>query len=398
MYSKILIRYGEISLKGRNRSQFEDILINNIRHSLKDYSYHNIKKAYGRIYLDCDQNWEELVDVLQNIFGIVSVSPVIETSLDLEAIKEIALQLMQKVSKGSFKVVARRPNKHFPLTSMEVNQVIGGYLLKNLPDLTVDVHNPETELNIEIRNEGVYIYHTVFPGLGGMPVGSSSKALLLLSGGIDSPVAGYLSLKRGVQLEGIHFYSYPFTSERSKEKVIDLARALLKYTGKSEMKLWIVYFTEIQKALQKSRFPDLNITLMRRIMLRIAHKIADRERAYALITGDSLGQVASQTMESMHTINAVTNMPIYRPLIGLDKQEIIDLARKIGTYETSILPYEDCCTLMVPKNPATRPRIHQALEAESQFDLDQLIEEAIAKTECLTITKNIALFETENQK
>jgi len=393
MNQQLLVRYGEISLKGKNRAKFEDILINNMRHALKDLPYREIKKAYGRIYIDCGDNWQEIAQALQKVFGIVSFSPVIKTELTLDAIKEAALILMQaKATSKTFKVNTRRPNKHFPLTSLEVNQEVGGYLLRNLLGLTVDVHHPEVELDIEIRNEGAYLYHTIIPGLGGMPVGSANKALLLLSGGIDSPVAGYLALKRGVSLEGLHFYSYPFTSERSKQKVIDLSRILAEYTNNGQFKLWIAYFTEIQKALQKSKFPDLNITLMRRMMLRIAAKLAEREKALALVTGESLGQVASQTMESMYVINEVTNLPIFRPLIGFDKQEIIDLARKVGSYDTSILPYADCCTVFVPKNPATKPKLEQVYTAEEQFDIQALVEEAVAKTECVVISKTIDLF------
>ena len=391
MYHTILLKYGEISLKGKNRSKFEDILIRNIKYALKDLDYGGIRKAYGRVYIDCGE-WQAVVDSLKTVFGIVSFSPVLKTELDLDAIKQAANKLMAEAQGSTFKINARRPNKHFPLTSMEVNRELGGYVLQNFPEFKVDVHQPDVLLNIELRNEGAYLYHKEIPGLGGMPVGSASKGMLLLSGGIDSPAAGYLTLKRGVTLEAVHFHSYPFTSERSKQKVLDLAQILAKYAGNGEIKLWIVYFTEIQKVLQKSRYPDLNITLMRRFMLRIAERLAKREKALALITGDSLGQVASQTMESIHTINAVTNMPIFRPLIGLDKQEIVDLAKKIGTYETSILPYEDCCTVFVPKNPATKPRIDQVLEAESQFDIDALIDEAVEKTECLTITKAVTLF------
>ena len=392
MYHTILLKYGEISLKGKNRSKFEDILIRNIKYALKDLDYGGIRKAYGRVYIDCGENWQAVVDSLKTVFGIVSFSPVLKTELDLDAIKQAANKLMAEAQGSTFKINARRPNKHFPLTSMEVNRELGGYVLQNFPEFKVDVHQPDVLLNIELRNEGAYLYHKEIPGLGGMPVGSASKGMLLLSGGIDSPAAGYLTLKRGVTLEAVHFHSYPFTSERSKQKVLDLAQILAKYAGNGEIKLWIVYFTEIQKVLQKSRYPDLNITLMRRFMLRIAERLAKREKALALITGDSLGQVASQTMESTQTINAVTNMPIFRPLIGLDKQEIVDLAKKIGTYETSILPYEDCCTVFVPKNPATKPRIDQVLEAESQFDIDALIDEAVEKTECLTITKAVTLF------
>lgn len=392
MYQIILVRYGEISLKGRNRSQFEDLLIKNISHALKGLDYQKISKAYGRIYIESDHNWEAIVEALKRVFGIVSVSPALKTELNMDAIKEAAFELMEGRPNTTFKVKARRPNKHFPIDSMTVNQEVGGYLLRSFPGLSVDVHQPETELNIEIRNEGAYLYHTFISGLGGLPVGCGGKGLLLLSGGIDSPVAGYLSLKRGVTVEGLHFHSYPFTSERSKQKVIDLARILTGYTGQSQMLLWIAYFTEIQKALQKSRYPDLNITLMRRMMLRIGTTLAQREGALALITGDSLGQVASQTMESIYAINAVTTMPVLRPLIGLDKQEIIDLARKIGTYQTSILPYEDCCTVFIPKNPATKPHLEQVLTAEAQYDIDALVEEAIARTKCITVSDTIKIF------
>lgn len=392
MYQIILVRYGEISLKGRNRSQFEDLLIKNISHALKGLDYQKISKAYGRIYIESDHNWEAIVEALKRVFGIVSVSPALKTELNMDAIKEAAFELMEGRPNTTFKVKARRPNKHFPIDSMTVNQEVGGYLLRSFPGLSVDVHQPETELNIEIRNEGAYLYHTFISGLGGLPVGCGGKGLLLLSGGIDSPVAGYLSLKRGVTVEGLHFHSYPFTSERSKQKVIDLARILTGYTGQSQMLLWIAYFTEIQKALQKSRYPDLNITLMRRMMLRIGTTLAQREGALALITGDSLGQVASQTMESIYAINAVTTMPVLRPLIGLDKQEIIDLAREIGTYQTSILPYEDCCTVFIPKNPATKPHLDQVLTAEAQYDIDALVEEAIARTKCITVSDTIKIF------
>ncbi|HHU62510.1 MAG TPA: tRNA 4-thiouridine(8) synthase ThiI [Natronincola sp.] len=383
MYPLLLIRYGELSLKGRNRRVFEDKLLTNIRVALRDIDHGAITKTFGRIYLETKDNWGELAERLQTVFGIVSVSPVLKTELDIENIKAGAFKAMEEAEGKTFKVETRRPNKSFPLKSPEVSSALGGHLLRNIPNLTVDVHRPELVLNVEIRQEGAFLYSKVIPCQGGLPAGSSGKGLLLLSGGIDSPVAGFLSMKRGVDIEGVHFHSYPFTSERSKEKVVELGKRLSHYNAGGKMKLWVVYFTEIQKELQKGSFPSLNITLMRRFMLRIAAKLAERENAFALITGDSLGQVASQTMESIHTINAVTSMPVYRPLIGLDKQEIIDLAVKMETYETSILPYEDCCTVFVPQNPATRPSIEQVLRAEEELRVDDLVEEALAKTELL---------------
>lgn len=386
MYPLLLIRYGELSLKGKNRRVFENILLENIRKNLESVEHGPLTQTFGRIYLATNGNWRELAERLQSVFGIVSVSPVLKRDLDLDDIKAGAVAVVADTEGKTFKVETRRSNKAFPLTSPEISKVIGGHVLANFPHLQVDVHNPDFVLNVEVRQEGALLYSQIIPCLGGLPAGSSGKGLLLLSGGIDSPVAGFLAMKRGVEVEGLHFHSYPFTSERSKEKVIELARQLSRYNRRGSMKVWIAYFSEIQKALQQSSYPALSITLMRRFMLRIGTALAERKRAYALITGDSLGQVASQTMESIHTINAVTAMPVYRPLIGLDKQEIVNLAVQIGTYETSILPYEDCCTVFVPKNPATRPTIEQALRAEAELDVDGLIEEAIAKTECVEVS------------
>lgn len=388
MYPLLLVRYGELSLKGRNRKTFEDLLLSNIRANIKNLPHGEIRKTFGRIYLETEDNWEELAQRLQRVFGIVSVSPVLRRELDLDAIKEGAGLVVQDTPGTTFKVETRRTSKSFPLTSPEISRTVGGYLLKNFPHLQVDVHNPDFVVNLEVRSEGAFIYSRVLPCLGGLPAGSSGKGLLLLSGGIDSPVAGFLSMKRGVNVEGLHFHSYPFTSERSKEKVVELARLLAPYNAGGKFKLWVAYFTEIQKALQKGSYPSLNITLMRRFMLRIGTELAEREGALALITGDSLGQVASQTMESIRTINEVTNLPVYRPLIGLDKQEIVELSREIGTYETSILPYDDCCTVFVPKNPATRPTVEQVLKAEAELDVEGLIAEALEKTELLELNSH----------
>ncbi|MGI6641174.1 MAG: tRNA uracil 4-sulfurtransferase ThiI [Limnochordia bacterium] len=384
MYHLLLVRYGEISLKGRNRKMFEDLLIRNINAALEGLSIQSISKTFGRLYIETE-NWQEAAARLGKVFGIVSVSPVLRTELDLEAIEEAAVRVMEDTKAKTFKVETRRPNKNFPMSSPELSQMLGGHVLRSVPGLRVDVHTPDVTLNVEIRREGAYLYSQIVPGLGGLPAGVSGKGLLLLSGGIDSPVAGFLSLKRGVAVEGLHFHSYPFTTERSKEKVIELGRILGQYTGTRKFPLWICHFTEIQKAIQGVPFPSLRITLMRRFMMRIGTELAKEKNAYALITGDSLGQVASQTMESIFTINAVTNMPIYRPLIGMDKSEIVEIARRIGTYETSILPYDDCCTVFVPKNPATRPTVEQALEAESHLDVAGLVEEAVARTEYLEV-------------
>jgi thiamine biosynthesis protein ThiI len=384
VYHLLLVRYGEISLKGRNRKMFEDILLGNIKTALQGILVHDIHKTFGRLYIETD-HWQQAAERLQRVFGIVSLSPVLKAELHTEAIKAAAVKVMADASAKTFKVETRRPNKAFPLTSPELSRTLGAHVLQSLPGLSVDVHKPDVILNVEVRQEGAFLYSRTIPGLGGLPVGASGKGFLLLSGGIDSPVAGFLALKRGVAVEGLHFHSYPFTTERSKEKVIELGRILGQYTGRGQFPLWICHFTEIQKAIQGVPFPSLRITIMRRFMLRIAAQLAQSHKAYALITGESLGQVASQTMESIFTINAVTNMPVYRPLIGLDKEEIVEIARRIGTYETSILPYEDCCTVFVPRNPATRPTVDQALEAESYLDVEGLVAEAIAKTEYLDV-------------
>jgi thiamine biosynthesis protein ThiI len=385
MYPLLLVRYGELGLKGRNRRAFEDRLLANMRRAIREVPHGEIKRTFGRIYLETKGNWEELAAKLQRVFGIVSLSPVLRCRLDLEEIKEGARLVAQDTPGRTFKVETRRTHKQFPLNSPELSRTLGGYLLRSFPHLKVDVHSPDFTVHVEVRSEGAFIYSQVIPCLGGLPAGSFGKGLLLLSGGIDSPVAGFLSMKRGVDVEGVHFHSYPFTSQQSKEKVIQLARLLAPYNAGGRFRLWIAYFTEIQKALHKGSYPSLSVTLMRRFMLRIAERLARREGALALITGDSLGQVASQTMESIHTINAVTSMPIFRPLIGLDKQEIVELSVKIGTYETSILPYEDCCTVFVPKNPATRPTITQVERAEAELDVEGLIAEALAKTELLEL-------------
>jgi thiamine biosynthesis protein ThiI len=280
-------------------------------------------------------------------------------------------------------VNSKRANKKFPIRSQEMNHRLGGFILGNVPGLKVDVHNPDLTLHVEVRSKYSYIYGNDIPGPGGLPVGASGRVLLLLSGGIDSPVAGYLALKRGVELHAIHFHSYPFTSERAKQKVIDLAQILTRYGG--NIRLHIVPFTEIQTEINKHCYDSYSITIMRRIMLRISEAVAKKHRALALVTGESLGQVASQTLESMNTINEVTNMPILRPVIGMDKQEIMTIAKRIGTYETSILPYEDCCTVFLPKAPKTRPDKKVAAREEAKLDLERLVNEAVEGTEVIDL-------------
>ncbi len=390
MYSDILVRYGEISLKGKNRKLFEKILMQNIKLRIRDIGRFTIERTFGRIYLrKVNELTDKVIQRLTMIPGVVSVSPVVRAGLDLDEFKECALNVLLDAlpNGGTFKVETKRANKQYPLKSPEVTRILGGHLLTNYPhELTVDVHNPDVIVYIEIREHDVYIYSKVVAGPGGLPIGASGRGLLLISGGIDSPVAGWMGMKRGVTIDALHFHSFPFTSERSKEKVIELTRILAQYSGR--IRLVIGHFTDIQKAIGLHCPEKLHITIMRRMMFRMATKVADMLNAKVLLTGESIGQVASQTLESMEVINAVTNIPVLRPLITADKTEIIDIARKIGTFETSILPYEDCCTVFVPEAPATKPKIKDAEAAEVNLDIDQLIEDAINKSEVLIVTSD----------
>ena len=381
----LIVRYGEISLKGKNRYQFENRLLDNMKAALKGLPQRKIEKTYGRIYVDLsDAEYAgEVIQRITRVFGIHSVSPAQSVPLDLGAIREEARQQMARMNPSTFKVETSRPYKRFPMTSPEVSREVGGYVLSQLPGWKVDVHRPEVVINVEIRQEGAFVYSEQIKGLGGLPVGSTGKALLLISGGIDSPVAGWLTMKRGVQPVGLHFHSFPFTSERAKDKVVDLCRILTSY-GRS-FRLYVNHFTEIQKAIRKQCPEEFYVTLMRRMMFRLAEAVALQENALALVTGENLGQVASQTLESMAAINEVTKLPVLRPLITMDKAEIIELACQIGTYETSILPYEDCCTLFLPKHPATRPNLERVREAEEALDIPGLMEESLAKTEVINL-------------
>lgn len=386
MYKLLLLRYGELGLKGKNKGQFIKRLQENIKRALPDKEVIN---TWGRLWLPLDNDLDETLAALKNVFGLYSVSPVIKCSRDLEEIAAAAKTvLVNSTSPGqSFKIESRRSDKTFPLKSPELSAKIGGMVLAQVGDTyPVDVRNPEQRIDIEVRNEGVYVYGETIPMAGGLPVGSSGKAVVMLSGGIDSPVCAYLAMKRGVKVEFIHFHSFPYTSERAKEKVIDLATVLAKYCG--SVKLHVVHFTDIQMEIRKSCQEDYTITMMRRFMYRIAQRIAESRNAKAIYTGESVGQVASQTLESMLAINEAITMPVLRPLCGFDKEEIIKLSQKIGCFDISIRPYEDCCTIFLPEFPKIRPKLADCLAMEEKMDIDGLIEDALSKSYVLHIKKD----------
>jgi thiamine biosynthesis protein ThiI len=379
----ILVRYGEIGLKGKNRSSFESALIRNMRSALEGVQGLKILREHGRIYVQYDDSTEKVAEKLSRVFGIVSLSPVITGRPDIEDIKRKALEGALKAgcrSGVSFKVETRRADKRFSITSPEVSRLAGGFILENIPGLTVDVHNPQVVVHVEIRAHDVFVYSTSIPGPGGLPVGVTGRGALMLSGGIDSPVAGWLAMKRGIKLVGVHFYSFPFTSERSKEKVLDLSKVLASYGGK--FPVYVVPFTEIQKQIKVKCPESLYVTIMRRMMFRITEAICAKENCSSIFTGENLAQVASQTIESIAVIEEVVSLPILRPVITMDKTEIIQVAKRIGTYDISIRPYEDCCTIFVPKNPATKPKLRDAEAAEELMgNYQDLLEQAVENSE-----------------
>ena len=386
MYDQILVRYGELSLKGRNRRFFIDKLQENVQHILRDFKNIKVRAARAHMYIDLNgEDPDEICDRLKGIFGIQSFSPVMTVSREIETVKEASLALLQKLeAEGkTFKVATKRADKKYPYNSDEINRLLGTHLLKNIPGLKVDVKKPELELKVEVRSEAVYLTCEVIKGAGGLPVGSSGKAMLMLSGGIDSPVAGYLSMKRGLSVEGVHFYSPPYTSERSKQKVIDLAKKLAEVSGR--FTLHIVPFTELQEYIYEKVPESYAMTIMRRMMLRITDEIRKKHGGLAVVTGESLGQVASQTIESMYTINEVTNTPVLRPRVAMDKSEIIQIAEKIDTLEISNRPYEDCCTIFTPRNPKTKPKREKARQFESYMDYEEYITRAVENVETLQI-------------
>ncbi len=381
MNKLIMIKYGELTTKKANRKLFIQMLDNNIKKILKDFDI-KIKKDRVRMYIECSSdNLNQVVNKLKKVFGIHGIVIAHKVNNNTDEIKSKVLELIKNESNKTFKVITKRADKNFEICSMDFNNIIGGFVLKNT-NLKVDVHNPDINIHIEIRMEGTFIYLDEIKGIGGYPVGVQGKGLLMLSGGIDSPVAGYLSLKRGVDLECLYFESPPHTSIEAKNKVIELARIINEYSG--NIKVNVVPFTKLQEAIYKNVPDNYIITIMRRMMYRIAHKLCIKNNLKIIINGESIGQVASQTLSSMIVINNVTNLPVIRPVACMDKLEIIDIANKINTYETSILPYEDCCTIFLPKHPVINPTLDKCLLYETNFDYETLIDECINNIEVIT--------------
>lgn len=381
MQELLLVRYGEIFLKGLNRPYFIRALVRKIRYAVRGMNA-EVWVHDGRIFVRGFSDLDECIRRVTRVFGVHSVSPAVEMPKDdFDAICDQAIQMTKGLT-GTFKVNARRSDKRYPMDSPAINEEAGYRILSTNPDLKVDVHHPDYMVNIEIRDMA-YLYVRSIPAVGGMPVGTNGNATLLLSGGIDSPVAGWMIAKRGVQINAVHFHSYPYTSDRAKEKVLDLARQMsFSCCG---IKVFVVPFTEIQMQIHEKCPEEYTTLIMRRYMMRIAERIARQEDSEALITGESIGQVASQTMTALSTTDQVVGMPVFRPLIGFDKSEIIEIARKIGTLEISELPYEDCCTVFTPRHPATKPKLEKILEGEKRLDSDALIERALEGTEMIRV-------------
>lgn len=388
MEKVILVRYAEIHLKGLNRPFFERLLVDRIKQALNPV-HAAVEREQGRIFVYGipEEQIRPCTDKLCRVFGIHSISVASCVEKDWNAICSAAIaetkNFAETAELPTFKCFARRSDKRFPMTSEEICRELGHELLEAYPNLKVDVHRPALPVTVEIRQSNAFVYTGETLGAGGMPVGSNGKAMLLISGGIDSPVAGYMIAKRGVMLDAIHFYSYPYTSERARDKVVELTKLVSRYAGR--INLYLVPFTDIQMTIY-DKCPSTETTiLMRRLMMKIAERVAKDTGSLALITGESIGQVASQTIESLCVTDDAVNMPVFRPLIGFDKEEIIDKAQKIGTFETSILPYEDCCTVFVPKHPVTKPKVDKLKESEALVDFEPLIEKAIFETERMNI-------------
>ena len=391
MFKAFLIKFAEIGVKGNNRDLFEAALAQQIKYALRrcEGSF-SVRRNRGRIYIDAlsEFDFEETVENLKTVCGIASICPMVQS--EDEGVEQLCRDVVAYVDDQypdkhfTFKVNARRAQKNYPLTSMEINALVGEKLLEAFPDLQVDVHEPDVMIHVEVR-EKIYLYSTEIPGPGGMPVGTNGKAMLLLSGGIDSPVAGYMVAKRGVKIDAVYFHAPPYTSDRAKQKVVDLARLVARYSG--PIYLYVVNFTDIQMAIYEKCPHDELTIIMRRYMMRIAEQLAKKTDCLGLVTGESIGQVASQTMQSLAVTNEVCAMPIYRPCIGLDKQEIVEIAEKIGTYETSILPFEDCCTIFVAKHPVTKPNpgVIRRHEENLKDVIDELFQKAVETAEQIVV-------------
>lgn len=385
IYDHILVRYGEITLKTRNRKMFINALRQNMKRALTGFNIELIAH-WDRAYIRLNrEDPHKVMDALENVNGILSVSPVAKLEKSEETMKETAVHFAEGFNKGdSFKIEVKRADKSYHLKTFDIQYMLGGYVLENVLGLKVDVKHPDHQIMVEVRLDGIYMYHEVRQCIGGLPIGTGGRALLMLSGGIDSPVAGLEVMKKGVEIEAIHFHSPPYTSPQATEKVKQLVDIMSKRTG-AEIKLHIVPFTELQTKIYDWIPDNMSMTTTRRIMLIIAERLAERIDAKAIVNGENLGQVASQTLSSMHAINAVTNFPVLRPLLTLEKNEIVEMARRYGTYETSVLPYEDCCTIFKPKSPKTRPEVEKVEKFESKVDFAPMIEKALEGIECYSV-------------
>lgn len=385
-----IVRFGETALKGKNKSYFEKKLVDRVKKILRKFSGVDVYREEGLVFVSAnsENSQEELVGEISKVFGISSISPAVETNPNMEDIYETAMNFMmnliEKESVRTFKVEAKRADKNFPVKSPEIARLVGGEVLKGCKVLKVDVRNPQVCLHVDVRRDKAYIYRKKIQGYGGLPLGTNGKGMLLLSGGIDSPVAGWMMAKRGMGIEAIHFHSYPYTSRRAQEKVEELARQISIYCG--DFKLHIVNLLPVQEEIIKTCPEEETTILVRRFMMKIAEKVGEQTGAKTLITGESLGQVASQTTESIVCTDQSVAMPVLRPLIAMDKVDIMDVAKKIGTYETSILPYEDCCTVFLPKHPVTRPKLESILHSEEKLNVDKLVAEAMKNVQIKNIT------------
>jgi len=389
-YDHIMVRFGELSTKGKNKNEFIKVLAKNIRGALSDFNNVEVVWRYDHIYVKLnDNNPEQIIEVLQDVSGIQGLSLVLKTDDDIENLKNVCLDLVKQEQGNTFKVHAKRANKKYPIVSDQINREIAKVILQNT-NLKVDVHNPDILVSIEIREEGAYVFTHTYKGAGGYPLGVGGKIMHMLSGGIDSPVAAYLLMKRGIKIECIHFASPPYTNAGVIEKLKDLLGKLNKF--QPEIRLNIIPFTKLQEEIYKQSDESYAITLMRRMMFRLADKLAKKRRCLAISSGESVGQVASQTLDSMNVINAVSNMPVLRPVVCYDKTEIIDLAKRLNTFDISIRPFEDCCTIFAPKNPKTKPALDKVLEYESKWDYEAMIDEAIKNVEVIYVKKDDDLF------